>query len=126
MKMIWLLHPGLKYMNEALDFMKTTMKLLLYMDMSTHSQGLKEVFFIKGADCWGWATWKAWDLFEHDGAKLLEKSIHRDFRKFDFDNTYPYIKALEQQAVGNTTHWDIRWYASAFLAKLTLYPGQSW
>ena len=28
---------------------------------------IPETFFVKGADCWGWATWKrGWDLFELD------------------------------------------------------------
>lgn len=119
----------LKYMNEALDFYENNDEVAsIHGYVYPIPQGLKEVFFIKGADCWGWATWKrAWDLFEHDGAKLLEKINAQGLQKeFDFDNTYPYVKALEQQAIGNTTHWDIRWYASAFLAKkLTLYPGQS-
>ena len=35
--------------------------------------GLPETFFIRGADCWGWATWKrAWNIFEADGQKLFE------------------------------------------------------
>lgn len=119
----------LKYMNEALDFYENNDEVAsIHGYVYPIQQGLKEVFFIKGADCWGWATWKrAWSLFEHDGAKLLEQINARGLQKeFDFDHTYPYVKALEQQAIGNTKHWDIRWYASAFLAeKLTLYPGQS-
>ncbi|RAJ29529.1 glycosyltransferase family 2 protein [Pedobacter cryoconitis] len=119
----------LKFMNEGLDFYENQDKVAsIHGYVFPVPQKLKDVFFIKGADCWGWATWKrAWDLFEHDGAKLLEKIIAQDLQQeFDFDNSYPYVKALEQQATGNTTHWDIRWYASAFLSeKLTLYPGQS-
>lgn len=119
----------LKFMNEALDFYENKDEVAsIHGYVYPIAQGLKEVFFIKGADCWGWATWKrAWNLFEHDGAKLLEKILTQGLQKeFDFDNTYPYVKALEQQATGNTTHWDIRWYASMFIAeKLTLYPGQS-
>src|SRR5690606_31084323 len=35
---------------------------------------LPEIFFLRGADCWGWATWKdMWALFETDGAKLLNE-----------------------------------------------------
>lgn len=119
----------LQFMNEALDFYENQHEVA-----SVHGyvypvqRPLKEVFFLKGADCWGWATWKrAWDLFEHDGKKLLHELIERGLQKeFDFNNTYPYFEALKAQAAGNTKHWDIRWYASAFLAeKLTLYPGKS-
>jgi len=85
-------------------------------------------FFLKGADCWGWGTWKrAWDLFEADGNLLLEQLQAKHLEQaFDFNNSYPYTKALKDQAAGRTKCWDIRWYATAFLAnKLTLHPGQS-
>ena len=30
-------------------------------------------FFLRGADCWGWATWKrGWKLYENDANKLLK------------------------------------------------------
>ena len=46
--------------------------------------------------------------------------------KFNFDNSYPYIKMLRAQIAGKNNSWAIRWYASAFLKnKLTLYPGCS-
>ena len=46
--------------------------------------------------------------------------------EFDFENSYPYYKMLEQQVKGKNDSWAIRWYASAFLNnKLTLYPGTS-
>lgn len=119
----------LRYMNEALDHYEQKDKVI-----SIHGyvypvvQQLNEVFFLKGADCWGWATWKrGWDLFEPDGEKLLDQLEERKLEKeFDFENTYPYLQALREQANGETTCWDIRWYAAAFLAdKLTLYPGKS-
>ena len=119
----------LKYMNDGLEFYEHQDQVAsIHGYVYPVQQELKEVFFLKGADCWGWATWKrAWDLFEPDGAKLLKKIIAQDLQpEFDFDNTYPYFQALKEQAIGNTSHWDIRWYASAFLAeKLTLYPGKS-
>lgn len=89
---------------------------------------LEPVFFLKGADCWGWATWKrAWDLFEPDGKKLqseLEKSNLQ--REFDFDGAYPYYKMMVDQSNGLNQSWAVRWYASAFLKDMfTLYPGIS-
>ena len=119
----------LKFMNEGLDFYENEHDVAsIHGYVYPVRQKMKEVFFIKGADCWGWATWKrAWDLFEPDGAKLLDKIVAEGLQQeFDFDNTYAYVEALKRQATGKTTEWDIRWYASAFLAgKLTLYPGQS-
>jgi hypothetical protein len=89
---------------------------------------MPETFFLKGADCWGWATWKdAWDLFEPDGARLLAELRARDLTAaFDREGTYPYTRMLEDQIAGRNDSWAIRWHASAFLAdRFTLYPGRS-
>lgn len=119
----------LTYMNEALDFYEHKEEVIsIHGYVYPVTQSLKEVFFLKGADCWGWATWKrGWDLFEPDGMKLLEQLTENGLQsEFDFNNAYPYFEALREQAAGDTTCWDIRWYAAAFLKnKLTLYPGQS-
>jgi hypothetical protein len=89
---------------------------------------LPENFFLRGADCLGWGTWKrGWDLFEPDGRKLLDRLVDsHEQPKFDFENTYPYTQMLKDQIAGKNNSWAIRWYASAFLLnKLTLYPGRS-
>ena len=89
---------------------------------------LPETFFIKGADCWGWATWKrGWGLFESDGKNLLAELEKRNLiKEFDFDGAYNYSGMLKRQIEGKNDSWAVRWYASAFLKnKLTLYPGQS-
>ncbi|TCD03307.1 glycosyltransferase family protein [Pedobacter psychroterrae] len=119
----------LQYMNEGLNYYETNEDVIsIHGYIYPVTVSLKQSFFLKGADCWGWATWKKeWKLFEADGSILLRQIEARGLQEeFDFNNTYPYTKALEQQAIGNTKEWDIRWYASAFLLnKLTLYPGKS-
>lgn len=92
-------------------------------------KGLPKNFFIRGADCWGWATWQdRWEIFEPDGKRLLEQLLVKGFdREFDFNCSYPYTKMLREQISGINDSWAIRWYASAFLSNmLTLYPGQSY
>lgn len=89
---------------------------------------LPQVFFLPGADCWGWATWsRAWQHFEPDGRKLAAELRRRKLIKaFDLDGRYPYYRMLKQQISGRNNSWAIRWHASAFLAgMLTLYPGRS-
>jgi Glycosyl transferase family 2 len=89
---------------------------------------LPESFFVKGADCWGWATWKrAWSYFESDGGKLLNEIRSRKLeRAFDYDGSYPLVKMLKGQIAGKNNSWAIRWYASAYLqGMLTLYPSRS-
>lgn len=89
---------------------------------------LPQTFFLRGADCWGWATWeRGWKLFEPDGRKLLKELRRLDLTDyFDFDNAYPFTKQLADQIKGKNNSWAIRWHASAFLHdRLTLYPGRS-
>jgi hypothetical protein len=89
---------------------------------------LPEAFFLPGADCWGWATWRrGWRLFNPNGQFLHDELRRRNLlNAFDFNGTYGYSKMLEGQIKGLNDSWAVRWYASAFLAnKLTLYPGRS-
>lgn len=119
----------LKYMNEALDlYEKDEQVISIHGYVYPVRRQLPETFFIKGADCWGWATWKrGWDLFCSDGKALLNEIDKRNLKKeFDFGNSYPYYKMLKQQIEGKNNSWAIRWYASAFLNnKLTLHPCHS-
>ena len=89
---------------------------------------LPETFFLRGADCWGWGTWRrAWNQFEPDGSLLLSQLRERGLeRDFDFGGAASFTKMLEAQIAGENDSWAIRWYASAFLAGMyTLYPGIS-
>jgi len=82
-------------------------------------------FFMKGADCWGWATWKdRWQDFNPDGKALASELEAKGLvDEFDFYGTYGFFKMLKDQSEGRNNSWAIRWYASAFLKnKLTLYP----
>jgi len=122
----------LKYMNEALDFYQDDDRVIsIHGWMWPHkNQNNFSPFFLKGADCWGWATWqRGWDLFDSDGEKMLSilNAEPLAMRKaFDFNGEVQYIKMLEQQIAGKNDSWAIRWYASAFLnEKLTLHPGIS-
>jgi hypothetical protein len=119
----------LKYMNEALDFYENEEKVIsIHGYIYPVTKSLPETFFLKGADCWGWATWKrGWDLFESDGKKLLDELTRRSkILEFDFNGSFNYAKMLEKQISGQNNSWAIRWYASAFLKdKLTLYPGKT-
>tara|TARA_B100000787_G_scaffold161703_1_gene141781 strand:- start:1138 stop:2034 length:897 start_codon:yes stop_codon:yes gene_type:complete len=120
----------LSYMNDGLNIYENEDKVACihgycYPIKSTS----KHSFFIKGADCWGWATWKdSWGLFEVDSSKLLaEVQKTKSQRQIDFNNSYPYVKMLKNQINGKINSWAIRWYISTFLKqKLTLYPGISY
>jgi len=119
----------LTFMNEALDrFANDDRVISIHGYMYQVKTELPEAFFLQGADCWGWATWRrGWTLFNPDGPFLLNELKNRKLIKaFDFNGTFDYSGMLEGQIKGRNDSWAIRWYASAFLAgKLTLYPGRS-
>jgi hypothetical protein len=118
----------LKFMNETLHKYEKEESVACISAYIYPIDNLPELFFIKGADCWGWATWKrAWDLFEPDGSKLLNIIESKKLTsEFDLNKSYPYTKMLREQISGINHSWAIRWYASAFIKnKLCLYPGKS-
>ncbi len=119
----------LTYMNDALDqFAKDERVISIHGYVYPVEQELPEAFFIPGADCWGWATWRrGWKIFNSNGQYLLDELTRQGLLKsFDFNGAYPYSQMLKEQIEGENDSWAVRWYASAFLHnKLTLYPGCS-
>ena len=119
----------LKYMNEAVAIYRDVPEVAsIHGYVYPTASILPETFFLKGADCWGWATWQAaWARFEPDGKKLLEQLKTRGLEKeFDLGGVTPFTEMLKSQISGRNDSWAIRWHASAFLAGLhTLYPGRS-
>jgi GT2 family glycosyltransferase len=119
----------LKYMNEALErFAQDERVISIHGYVYPVKQSLPEAFFLPGADCWGWATWKrGWDIFNPDGEYLLQQLKEKNLiASFDYNGSSKYSKMLEDQIKGRNDSWAVRWYASAFLAgKLTLYPSRS-
>ena len=90
-------------MNEAIAFYKDEEKVIsIHGYIYPVNAQLPETFFLRGADCWGWATWKrGWDLFEPNGRKLLHEIWKRKLQKrFDINGAYPYTKMLEKQIRG--------------------------
>jgi hypothetical protein len=121
----------LEYMNLALE------KYQLHPEVaSIHgyvypvNAQLPDSFFISGADCWGWGTWKrAWNFFEKDSIKLYLKFKNNKklIKEFNYGNSYNFFKMLKDQSKGKVNSWAIRWYASTFLRNMyTLYPKKSY
>jgi hypothetical protein len=116
----------LTYMNKNLDLYENNPTVIsIHGFMYPVKKKISSPFFLKGADCWGWATWKrGWDLFENDASYLLQQLKQRKLTKeFDFNGSNGFTSLLNLQISNEIDSWAIRWYASAFLLnKLTLYP----
>lgn len=119
----------LKFMNEHLAaYADESAVASVHAYVYPHAAPLPETFFIKGADCWGWGTWRrAWAAFDPDGASLLARLRERGLvGTFDFEGTAPYEEMLIDQVAGRNDSWAVRWYASALLSGMvTLYPSRS-
>lgn len=119
----------LMYMNEALARYEDDDRVVsIHGYVYPVSGTLPEFFFLKGADCWGWATWRrGWSIYNPNGKHLYDQLHKRKLLKqFDFNGAYKYSDMLKDQIKGKNDSWAVKWYASAFLAnKLTLYPGRS-
>jgi len=118
----------LRYMNNALETYRWDDLVAGVHGFVYELEGLPETFFLRGADCWGWATWRrAWDVFDSDGARLLQKLRDRRLLdEFDLEGAMAYTRMLRDQIEGRNNSWAIRWHASAFLkGMLTLHPGRS-
>ncbi len=110
----------LKYMNEALHFYKDHAQVgcIHAWNFSFENNNYPhQTFFLKGSDCWGWATWKSsWKLFNPDATYLLQEIKSENLTySFDRNGTTAYTKMLEEQSLGNIDSWAIRWHASLFL-----------
>jgi len=118
----------LQFMNEGLEKYEHSYEVISIHGYCLPIEYPKDVFFLKGADCWGWATWeRGWQLFDPDGMHLMKQLREQNsFYEFDLEGCYDYSGMLQKQVEGEINSWAIRWYASAFIHnKLTLYPGRS-
>src|SRR5882672_4667784 len=119
----------LRYMNDALRVYESEERVISIHGYTYPVKGsLPETFFLRGADCWGWATWKrGWDIFEPDGEKLMHDLERKKLkRRFDLNGAYSFTRMLDEQIHGKNDSWAILWYASALArGKFTLYPGRS-
>ena len=118
----------LRYMNDALECYENENKVISIHGYCYPIAELPETFFLRGADCLGWATWKrGWDLFEENGRELLDKLEQENLiSRLDLFGAYNFSQMLRDQIAGKNSSWAVRWYGAAVLKnKLTLYPGQS-
>jgi len=82
-------------------------------------------YFLKGSDCWGWATWKQnWELYNNSAYNLLiELKRQKLLKEFDVNHSFPFGNMLRGDGLNLVDSWAIKWHASMFLSgKHSLYP----
>ena len=114
----------LKYMNSALKLYSNENKVA---SISGYRYPpflqSKFDFFIKGGDCWGWATWKnRWEDFSID---IDYRSYITNFHTklyFNYLYSYMFTEILFKSYLDKKT-WAIRWHCHLYFKnQLTLYP----
>ncbi len=121
----------LRYLNESLDLYERDDDVICINSFCMIKDApIKEhTYFLYGADCQGWATWKrGWDLLNLD-AKELQGVLRNDKKLqklFTYNDSCPYMDMLQYKIDGKIDSWAICWYASAVThKKLCLYPTKS-
>jgi hypothetical protein len=119
----------LRFMNEALGYYRASPRVGSISGYCyPMTDPVPETYFIRGADCWGWATWRdRWKVYNPDGTALLRELKARNLgHAFDFDGAMPFVEMLKGQIAGQNDSWAVRWHASCFLRDmLILYPGRA-
>lgn len=119
----------LDYMNNALDRYQSedrVMHVSGYM-FPVERSGLDETFFLRTASCWGWATWaRAWQHFEKNPDRLIEKFSSTMIKQFNMDGTYDFWAQVLKNQTKEINTWAIFWYATVFQRQgLCLHPAIS-
>ena len=118
----------LKYMNTGLSLYENktdVASIHSYFYPVNSINQLPNYFFLKGADGWGWATWRdRWDLFENNPNEVLNKINSMNLsNEFSLEKRAGFYNMLKDTSKGKIDSWAIRWHASMYLQnKLTLYP----
>ena len=112
----------LKYMNDGLEMYQNEKKVGCihgYMYPLKNRKNLKKYFFLKGADCWGWGTWRrSWMHLNLNSKTLLNKlKKNKLINDFDYNNSYKYAEMLEKNVITKKS-WAICWYASLYLKNM--------
>lgn len=118
----------LKYINVALQTYANDLRVGSIHAYTPPACDLPEFFFLRGADCWGWATWKdRWILFNRDARDLLCRLVRSgELSNFSRVHGVHTLRHLIRRSMNRNQSWAAHWNASLFLEhRLTLHPGRS-
>lgn len=118
---------ALNFLNSALDKYSSSDKVAsIQLFQYPIKIDLEDPVFLRGADCWGWATWKKnWENVEFNPEKLLNQ-LSQNRNDFNLDGSARFYEMLQDLMLQKINSWAICWHASMYLEeKLSLYPPKS-
>jgi len=108
----------LKFMNDALEFYEREQRVWhIAANTPLNLTGREnEMFFWRGMNCWGWATWAdRWAYFEKDSQKLINDFDEKMIYDFDLDGYGSFWSQVLANASNKIDTWAIFWYATIFI-----------
>jgi len=118
---------ALRFLNQGLDRYLTLDKVAsIQLYQYPIKIELENPVFLRGADCWGWATWKnRWEMVEFEPIKLLNQ-LSQNRNDFNLDGSARFYEMLEDLSFNSIDSWAICWHASMYVEdKMSLYPPES-
>lgn len=119
----------LKFMLDGLETFHSTENVASIHGYSIDMpKTVDSTYFLRGADCWGWATWRrAWKIYDSNAQTLYEELLNQGHGShFSFGGTSPHLDLVKQSITGEIDSWAIRWHASTYLAgHFSLHPRRS-
>ena len=121
----------LTYMNTALTLYADDARVISVCGYTPRLDvAVPDTYFLPGAHCWGWGTWRrGWALFNPDARALFDAVLARNLiYEFDVEGSESLTTLLYRSASGDTAidSWALRWMASAIVHDtVTLYPAKS-
>lgn len=116
----------LGFMNRALDIYtdKSDVWHVSGWSYPIATDGLNDVFFWRGMNCWGWATWAdRWAHFEKNPARLVDEWSRKKKKHFDLGGSRVFWPQVELNMKGDLNTWAIFWYSTIYENKgLCLNP----
>jgi hypothetical protein len=106
----------LTFMNDALDFYADKPEVWHVSGFTyPHIKGVKDAFFWRSMNCWGWATWKnRWCYFEKVPEKLIATFSKRDIYRFNIYGADDMWGQVLANQTGKINSWAIFWEAVIF------------
>ena len=89
---------------------------------------LDDTYFIRGADCLAWGTWRrAWSSYRSDSVNLYSDIIENKLvESINRGGAYNYMKMLRSNATGITNSWAVNWLSHNVIEdRYVLYPLRS-
>lgn len=79
------------------------------------SGGLKDAFFWRFMNCWGWATWNdRWVNYEKNPKHLIDTWTNADIKRFNLSGAQNAWWQVKANYAGKLNTWAIFWYATIF------------